>query len=773
MTLRNSGSAVPEGSVAAIELPALAEALLVAGQLARYGELFAQLASIEDPHRRYQATVKLLELGLAAGARTPPARTPVLFGVMAAGVLEALERAPSEPRLLGYAGAILAELSSFDAAEALLEAARRLDPRLADVDRGLARLAARRREATVAAGPARRPAIAELGGLAARARELASRAGPAEGLRLSLCMIVRDEQEMLPRCLSAAAAAVDEIVIVDTGSSDATVEIARSFGARVIEHPWRGSFAEARNVSFDAAEGDWLVYLDADEVLVEGDCALLRSLTGRTWREGFYLCETNHTGELGDGTAVVHNALRVLRNRREYRFHGRVHEQIAGSLPTYLPERLEVSGVRVEHFGYLGSVRSARAKSARNIELLRAEQAERPPSAFLHFNLGSEHAAAGNSLAAMAELKRAWELLDDGIDRAGEEFVAPLASRLVRALRDCGRAEDAIARAEEALEWLPGFTDLVYEQALARLELGQRERALALFRRCVEMGEPPRRYAPRVGTGTHLPRLCLAEILCEEGDVGEAIELLEAVLAEQPQSSRARVALGEVLLSQRRYAEAAEVLAELGGSDPLALRASRTELCARIAGGDGAGAGAALERARAAGMPAAELELMLAWQQISSNGHGSISIAREAVERLAHTLETLLRVQDFAAFEAMLGLLELAPLSARERRELIAGMYLRRGFLASAADEWMAVCREQPDSRALLGLARVALARGMEREATEFADAAHARDPADEEAARLLAELQPATAASTAGLGRVERSQTNDGSRIGIEGIPR
>src|ERR1019366_6374969 len=103
------------------------------------------------------------------------------------------------------------------AAEARLEAARRLAPRRADVDRGLARLAARRREAAAAAGPARRPAIAELARLDARARELASRAGPAEGLGLSLCMIVRDEQEMLPRCLSAAAAAVDEIVIVDTG----------------------------------------------------------------------------------------------------------------------------------------------------------------------------------------------------------------------------------------------------------------------------------------------------------------------------------------------------------------------------------------------------------------------------------------------------------------------------------------------------------------------------------------------------------------------------
>ena len=82
-------------------------------------------------------------------------------------------------------------------------------------------------------------------------------------------MIVRDEEQMLGRCLAAAAPAVDEIIIVDTGSQDATIEIARSFGARVIERPWTGSFADARNASLEAATGDWLLYLDADEVLVE------------------------------------------------------------------------------------------------------------------------------------------------------------------------------------------------------------------------------------------------------------------------------------------------------------------------------------------------------------------------------------------------------------------------------------------------------------------------------------------------------------------------
>ena len=101
------------------------------------------------------------------------------------------------------------------------------------------------------------------------------------------------------------------------------------YGARVIEQEWTGSFSEARNTSFEAATSDWIVYLDADEVLVEEDVRRLRALTGRVWREAFYLVETSYTGELGDGAAITNSALRVFRNRPHYRFEGRLHEQIA------------------------------------------------------------------------------------------------------------------------------------------------------------------------------------------------------------------------------------------------------------------------------------------------------------------------------------------------------------------------------------------------------------------------------------------------------------
>ena len=84
---------------------------------------------------------------------------------------------------------------------------------------------------------------------------------------LSACMIVKNEEKFLAQCLNSIKDAVDEIIIVDTGSTDKTVEIAQSFGAKVYHHPWRNSFSEARNHSLSYATCDWILQIDADEAL--------------------------------------------------------------------------------------------------------------------------------------------------------------------------------------------------------------------------------------------------------------------------------------------------------------------------------------------------------------------------------------------------------------------------------------------------------------------------------------------------------------------------
>jgi len=765
-----------------------------------------------DDNRRYQAVMRSVEGALASTATAPKGRLADIYATVASEAVQALEREPREPKLLNYAGVAFYELWSLRSAQALFEAARRLDPALGEVQRNLAQLADRQRSLRgKRKARALHPSLSEL---EPRALALAERAQPAQGMRLSLCMIVRDEQEMLGRCLEAVKDAVDEMVIVDTGSKDATIEIAKSFGAKVIEREWTGSFGEARNVAFEAATGDWTLVLDADEVLVSEDVELLRSLTGRTWREAFYVAETNYTGELDDGTAVTHNTLRIFRNRPQYRYRGRLHEQIADTLPTHLPERIEYTNVRIEHYGYLGAVRDAREKSRRNVELLQMQLEEGKATPFLHYNLGAEHAVAGNPQAALVELERAWELLKSDPERDVYQFAPALANRLVRATRACGRFTDAIERAEQALERFPGFTDLVLEQGVAHVQLGEIEQGMARYERCIAMGDAPSRYTATVGCGSFLPMVALGELRLERGELAPAKEILERcvsehprfigallpyasallasgcepaqvlaqvqrhvpspnaaarfllgtalyeggataageqqfrlVLERQPHSSRARVALAESLLAQRRYGEAAAVAGEVHTEDQLAIMACRSELFALLAGGDRVAAGAALARTQGTAMMPAETDLFTAWFELVNGRQTEIELSAEALAMLERILEALLRVHDFEAFEVAVGLVQNTALSARERSELLAELYLRRGFAASAAEEWLAICAEQPeDVRALFGLARVAERQGMATEALDFAQAVLAVAPEHPAAADLLERVRTDTA---------------------------
>ena len=143
-------------------------------------------------------------------------------------------------------------------------------------------------------------------------------------MKISLCMIVKDEEAVLARCLDSAASLVDEIGIVDTGSTDKTVEIAKSYAARVLFEPWQDNFAHARNISFQAATGDFLLWLDADDFVTPANAERFRMLRERLSKKpcDTVMCpyETNNLRYFRE---------RLLRNTPEAKWRGHVHECIA------------------------------------------------------------------------------------------------------------------------------------------------------------------------------------------------------------------------------------------------------------------------------------------------------------------------------------------------------------------------------------------------------------------------------------------------------------
>ncbi|MGN1077512.1 MAG: glycosyltransferase [Candidatus Gallimonas sp.] len=150
-------------------------------------------------------------------------------------------------------------------------------------------------------------------------------------IKLSLCMIVKDEEEVLARCLESVSAYVDEIVIADTGSTDKTKKIARSYGARVFGFAWREDFAAARNFAFSKAEGDYLMWLDADDYISPENGNRLAALKERLALEpaDMVMCPYDVAFDEQGAPTCTFFRERIVKRDVGYLWEGRVHECIA------------------------------------------------------------------------------------------------------------------------------------------------------------------------------------------------------------------------------------------------------------------------------------------------------------------------------------------------------------------------------------------------------------------------------------------------------------
>lgn len=262
---------------------------------------------------------------------------------------------------------------------------------------------------------------------------------------ISLCMIVRDEAPQLPRFLASTAGLWDELCVADTGSLDTTREILQAAGARIIDFPWIEDFAAARNASLALAQGDWIIYLDADEYPDPGLIAEIRQLERDPEAGAATLLMRNLRDH---GRIEEQRLLRIFRRDACIVFKHAIHESASSSISAMLQAKAlhtrHLSG-HVEHIGYQPTLMQHKNKRQRDQRILEASLAQEPNDLYSAFkllelaNYWTDTALAEQ--ASLHLLKQLESLPADGLLK--HHWAADLLARLARTLYPSA-AKDAL-----------------------------------------------------------------------------------------------------------------------------------------------------------------------------------------------------------------------------------------------------------------------------------------------------------------------------------------
>lgn len=310
---------------------------------------------------------------------------------------------------------------------------------------------------------------------------MSSSLAPSPAPLFSVCMIVKNEEANLPRALASAAGMGAELVVVDTGSTDATVEVATRAGAKVVHFTWVGDFSAARNFAFSSATGRWLLVLDADEELTSDFRSRIASALESS--EAGALRVT--ISDIDDRGAVRMRfpSTRITRNGRGYAYEGRVHEDLEASV-LRAGHAIEDVDLTIEHRGYTALESARKNRNERNMALVVQAHEEAPTDPRGWHFLGLQHAIAGDHEVAASWFERVvsqapdheltgWSASQLASIRMGERaFGAAWEAALVGSRRRFGRVSSLLRLAEVALREGDGIGALQAANALDQLPDG-------------------------------------------------------------------------------------------------------------------------------------------------------------------------------------------------------------------------------------------------------------------------------------------------------------
>jgi len=373
--------------------------------------------------------------------------------------------------------------------------------------------------------------------------------------RVSLTMIVRNEQSNLPDCLASIADLVDEMIVVDTGSTDHTEQIAGNLGARVYDFPWTDDFAAARNESLRHATGDWIFWLDADDRVDEENRRKLRALFAGLKAENIaYLMRCWSKTSVASGSVAAVEHVRLFPQHPEIRWQYRVHEQVLPSVQR-LGGCVRSTDIVIRHTGYDDALLHRR-KLERNLRLLELCRAEHPDDAFVLFHLGQHYLAVGRAAEALPHLQRSLQRA-----QPADFFVRKLYGQLARGYCQLGRWSEALAACRAAQSRYSDYAELVFLEGQLLSDRGDSAGAERCFARLLQPGAGF--VSDDLGLCGYKARHSLAIIYRRQGRDAEAEAQWRAVVGEKPDFAPAWLALADLWLSQNRPADVQQTAAGL------------------------------------------------------------------------------------------------------------------------------------------------------------------------------------------------------------------
>lgn len=377
------------------------------------------------------------------------------------------------------------------------------------------------------------------------------------GIKLTACLIVKNEEEHLERCLKSVHGKVDEIVVVDTGSTDKTVEIAESFGAKVGYFEWCEDFAAARNESLKLATGNWILWIDADEVVEERSWKTIFEAVTRPQFGGYFIEIVNFIKDNSEADKFTHCPVRLFRYCEGVEFTGRIHEQITPSLDKLGLPTARLQNARMNHYGYVPTMMEQRNKTERTIRMLEQEVRENPNDAFHWFNLANAYHVAQMHENAVQAAKMSLRFV-----HPGNGFIGLVYQIYAGSLTSLGRSGEALQVCLEAKNRGTYTVINAFEEAHALYHLKRFDEALHAVETCMSMPWEEGMTGD-YGIVTHKSHLLKGKILGGLGRYAEALEWIDHSLSVDPSFTIAIFQKGWTLEKIGRYEEAIQILKAL------------------------------------------------------------------------------------------------------------------------------------------------------------------------------------------------------------------